>query len=183
MLRVLQGRERLASKREVRRCLELTTAYEQRFVLTRIVRQFLRKLDTAGRDAEIHRVSFGLQSWFRWFAAALHKDSLTFVGQRKIDEELGRVGMWRFLDHADRMQRYDCRLQSDPIDRRSLFFHQIRAVPVGNDLQIVFVSWISEVIDAALEVLVANPPPPVIISDAGRSGARNEIEPISVKQG
>jgi len=54
---------------------------------------------------------------------------------------------------------------------------------VRDDLQIVFVSRISEVIDAALEVLVANPPPPVIISDAGRSGARNEIEPISVKQG
>jgi len=54
---------------------------------------------------------------------------------------------------------------------------------VRNDLHIVFVSRISEVIDAALEVLVANPPPPVIISEAGRTGARSEIEPISVKQG
>src|SRR5205823_12064764 len=32
---------------------------------------------------------------------------------------------------------------------------------VRNDLQIIFVSRISEVIDAALEMLVANPPPPV----------------------
>jgi ATP-dependent Lon protease len=53
---------------------------------------------------------------------------------------------------------------------------------VRNDLQIVFVSRINEVIDAALEVLVANPPPPVIVTDAGRSGSRNQGEPISVKQ-
>src|SRR4029079_11965563 len=37
---------------------------------------------------------------------------------------------------------------------------------VRNDLQIIFVSRINEVIDAALEVLVAHPPPPPIISDA-----------------
>jgi len=43
----------------------LTPAHEQRFVLSRIVRQFFRKLNTARRDSEIHRVSFGFQSWFR----------------------------------------------------------------------------------------------------------------------
>ena len=51
---------------------------------------------------------------------------------------------------------------------------------VRNDLQLVFVSTISEVVDAALEVLVANPPPPVI-SDAARGGRRPEPEPLSVK--
>ncbi|HSK62962.1 MAG TPA: endopeptidase La [Pyrinomonadaceae bacterium] len=51
---------------------------------------------------------------------------------------------------------------------------------VRNNLQIVFVSTINEVIDAALEVLVANPPPPVV-SDAGRGGRRPEPEPLSVK--
>jgi ATP-dependent Lon protease len=51
---------------------------------------------------------------------------------------------------------------------------------VRSDLQIVFVSTISEVIDSALEVLVANPPPPVV-SDAARSGRRPEPEPLSVK--
>jgi ATP-dependent Lon protease len=54
---------------------------------------------------------------------------------------------------------------------------------VRDELQIIFVSRISEVIDAALEVLVANPPPPAIISDAGRSGVRSDVEPISLKQG
>jgi ATP-dependent Lon protease len=52
---------------------------------------------------------------------------------------------------------------------------------VRRELQIVFVSRIPEVLDAALEVLVANPPPPPVISDAVRGGIRNE-EPISVKQ-
>lgn len=52
---------------------------------------------------------------------------------------------------------------------------------VRNDLQLVFVSGIAEVIDAALEVLVANPPPPVVI-DATRGGRRPaEPEPLSVK--
>jgi hypothetical protein len=35
---------------------------------------------------------------------------------------------------------------------------------VRKELQIVFVARISEVIDAALEVLVANPPPAIITS-------------------
>jgi ATP-dependent Lon protease len=52
---------------------------------------------------------------------------------------------------------------------------------VRNDLQIVFVSRINEVIDAALEVLVANPPPPVLVTDAS-SRSLNQGEPISVKQ-
>jgi len=51
---------------------------------------------------------------------------------------------------------------------------------VKSDLQLIFVSTIAEVIDSALEVLVANPPPPVV-SDAARSGRRPEPEPLTVK--
>ncbi|HEX6283780.1 MAG TPA: endopeptidase La, partial [Pyrinomonadaceae bacterium] len=51
---------------------------------------------------------------------------------------------------------------------------------VRNDLQIVFVSTINEVIDSALEVLVANPPPPVV-TESVRGGRRPEPEPLSVK--
>jgi ATP-dependent Lon protease len=52
---------------------------------------------------------------------------------------------------------------------------------VRNDLQIVFVSGIAELIDAALEVLVANPPPsPAAMIDSGR-GRQPEPEPLSVK--
>ncbi len=40
---------------------------------------------------------------------------------------------------------------------------------VRKDLQIIFVSRINEVVDAALEMLVANPPPPPIVTDASRS--------------
>ena len=50
---------------------------------------------------------------------------------------------------------------------------------VRNDLQLVFVSGIGEVLDAALEVLVANPPP--VIPDAARGGRQPEPEPLSVK--
>lgn len=53
---------------------------------------------------------------------------------------------------------------------------------VRNDLEIVFVSRINEVVDSALEMLVANPPPPPVVADV-RSGIRNEPEPLSVKQG
>ena len=49
---------------------------------------------------------------------------------------------------------------------------------VRKELQIVFVSRINEVVDAALEMLVANPPPPPIVTDASRSG---HSEPLSVK--
>ena len=50
----------------------------------------------------------------------------------------------------------------------------IEEVPedVRKELQIVFVSRISDVIDAALEVLVANPPPPPLTTNAGRDYAR-----------
>ena len=52
---------------------------------------------------------------------------------------------------------------------------------VRNDLQIICVSRINEVIDAALEVLVAHPPPPPIISDA-RGDRRTDVEPVIAKQ-
>jgi len=48
---------------------------------------------------------------------------------------------------------------------------------VRNDLQIVFVSGIAEVLDAALEVLVANPPPSPAAIDAARAGRHSEPEP------
>jgi ATP-dependent Lon protease len=52
---------------------------------------------------------------------------------------------------------------------------------VKNELQIIFVSGIAEVIDAALEVLVANPPPQSpSITDAGH-GRQPEPEPLTVK--
>jgi ATP-dependent Lon protease len=52
---------------------------------------------------------------------------------------------------------------------------------VKKELQIIFVSGIAEVVDAALEVLVANPPPasPSML-DAGR-GRQPEPEPLTVK--
>lgn len=55
---------------------------------------------------------------------------------------------------------------------------------VRKELQIVFVARINEVIDSALEVLVANPPPPAITGMAPRdSGARQaELEPIVVRE-
>ena len=52
-------------------------------------------------------------------------------------------------------------------------------------LQIVFVSRISEVIDAALEVLVANPPPPLPPAaqrDAASRQTESTLEPIAVRQ-
>jgi ATP-dependent Lon protease len=53
---------------------------------------------------------------------------------------------------------------------------------VRKELTIVFVSRISEVIDAALEVLVANPPPPVLY-DQARAGHSPETEsPLTVRQ-
>jgi ATP-dependent Lon protease len=57
---------------------------------------------------------------------------------------------------------------------------------VRKELQIVFVSGISEVIDAALEVLVANPPPPPIVTGhqdpATRQPDVNQL-PLTVRQG
>jgi ATP-dependent Lon protease len=53
------------------------------------------------------------------------------------------------------------------------------------ELQIVFVSRISEVIDAALEVLVANPPPPLPAGaqrDVSGRQTESTLEPIAVRQ-
>jgi len=50
---------------------------------------------------------------------------------------------------------------------------------VRKELQLIFVSRIAEVLDAALEVLVANPPP--IITDVARAGRNPEPEPLTVK--
>jgi ATP-dependent Lon protease len=54
---------------------------------------------------------------------------------------------------------------------------------VRQQLDLVFVSRISEVIDAALERLVVNPPPPVPRSDADRdrSNSQRESEVITVR--
>ncbi|HYJ86394.1 MAG TPA: endopeptidase La [Pyrinomonadaceae bacterium] len=53
---------------------------------------------------------------------------------------------------------------------------------VRNELTIAFVSRISEVIDTALEVLVANPPPPIIY-DQARTGLSPDPEsPLTVRQ-
>jgi hypothetical protein len=51
---------------------------------------------------------------------------------------------------------------------------------VRKDLQIIFVSRIDEVIDAALEMLVANPPPPLVMNSAG-GVSRTEREPLAAK--
>ncbi|HXL82383.1 MAG TPA: endopeptidase La [Pyrinomonadaceae bacterium] len=56
---------------------------------------------------------------------------------------------------------------------------------VRKQLQIVFVARISEVIDAALEVLVANPPPPLPTGaqrDAAGRQTESTLEPIAVRQ-
>jgi ATP-dependent Lon protease len=52
---------------------------------------------------------------------------------------------------------------------------------VRNELQIIFVSRINEAIDAALEVLVANPPPPVVVSEAARGDRLTDAEPVAAK--
>jgi ATP-dependent Lon protease len=52
---------------------------------------------------------------------------------------------------------------------------------VRNDLQLIFVSRISEVLVAALEVLVASPPPSPVVVDASRGGRRADQEPLSAK--
>jgi ATP-dependent Lon protease len=52
---------------------------------------------------------------------------------------------------------------------------------VKNDLQIVFVSTISEVVDGALEVLVANPPPPRLKPEPPTGSRLPEPEPVAVK--
>lgn len=52
---------------------------------------------------------------------------------------------------------------------------------VRRELEIVFVSRINEVIDAALERLVANPPPPVN-SEVAQTSHQPEPEPLTVRQ-
>jgi ATP-dependent Lon protease len=58
---------------------------------------------------------------------------------------------------------------------------------VRKELQIVFVARISEVIDAALEVLVANPPPPPILTGAHPDAVSRQPDAgqaqLTVKQG
>ncbi len=53
---------------------------------------------------------------------------------------------------------------------------------VRNDLQIVFVSRINEVVEAALEVLVANPPPPPLANDARDYARPHASEQVSAPQ-
>ena len=50
---------------------------------------------------------------------------------------------------------------------------------VRAELQIVFVARISEVIDAALEVLVANPPPPPIVTGVHSDSVARQSDPPS----
>ena len=52
---------------------------------------------------------------------------------------------------------------------------------VRNELQIVFVSNVSEVLDAALEVLVANPPPSMAGAGDAARVREPEPEPLTVK--
>src|ERR1043166_4039139 len=57
---------------------------------------------------------------------------------------------------------------------------------VRKELQIVFIARISEVLDAALEVLVANPPPPPIVSGTPADVAHQSEptqSPLTVRQG
>ena len=53
---------------------------------------------------------------------------------------------------------------------------------IRGELEIVFVSRINEVIDSALEVLVANPPPPPVPASAARDGVRISDETVSAPQ-
>ena len=52
---------------------------------------------------------------------------------------------------------------------------------IAEDMQIVFVTRIGEVVDAALELLVAQPPPPLPVVSERQSGVDQAVEPISVK--
>jgi ATP-dependent Lon protease len=51
---------------------------------------------------------------------------------------------------------------------------------VRKELQLVFISRISEVIDQALEVLVANPPPPPVSTKGERDQGSHQDEPVPV---
>jgi ATP-dependent Lon protease len=52
---------------------------------------------------------------------------------------------------------------------------------VRKDLEIIPVSRVSEVIDSALEMLVANPPPPLAI-DTERGPRQTDVEPVAARQ-
>ena len=52
---------------------------------------------------------------------------------------------------------------------------------VRHELELIFVSRISEVVDGALEVLVANPPPP-LTADNARSSVQPDAEPVAARQ-
>ena len=53
---------------------------------------------------------------------------------------------------------------------------------VRKELEVVLINRIGEVLDSALEVLVANPPPPLVQPPVGTDNARQtEPETISVK--
>jgi len=51
---------------------------------------------------------------------------------------------------------------------------------VRKELEIIFVSRINEVVDSALEVLVANPPPP--LAEAARGTRQTDAEPVAARQ-
>ncbi len=53
---------------------------------------------------------------------------------------------------------------------------------VRKELALVFVAKIGEVIDAALEVLVANPPPPIVYDQARDRGTQTEPDAVVVRQ-
>ena len=54
---------------------------------------------------------------------------------------------------------------------------------VRKDLEIVFLSRITEVIDNGLEVLVANPPPPRMpVSDVEQGSAPSDVEPLAARK-
>jgi ATP-dependent Lon protease len=53
---------------------------------------------------------------------------------------------------------------------------------VRNQLEVIFVSRISEAIDTALEMLVANPPPPLAQSDVAQTSHTAEPAPLTVRQ-
>jgi hypothetical protein len=50
-----------------------------------------------------------------------------------------------------------------------------------NNLEIIFVSRINEVIENGLEMLVANPPPPLLVDDS-RSKRQADVEPVAARQ-
>ncbi len=53
---------------------------------------------------------------------------------------------------------------------------------VRKELQIEFVSRTNEVVDAALEVLVANPPPPLVAGSLGREARQPDSESVVARQ-